>query len=51
LENLWRRPSVNLYGIGFHYQKRGTGSLSYGPVARLVTLHAFRRRAPRPPLR
>jgi hypothetical protein len=29
-ENLWRRPSVNLYGMSLHNQQHGTASLSYG---------------------
>jgi hypothetical protein len=33
IENLWRRPSVNLYGMSFHNQQGGTAGLSYGPGA------------------
>jgi hypothetical protein len=32
---------VNLYGMGFHYQQCGTGSLSYGPAACLATCKSF----------
>src|SRR5277367_683483 len=33
LGNLWRRPSVNLYGMSLHNQQRGTGGLSHGLAA------------------
>ena len=38
LENLWRQPSVNLYGMSFHNQQRGTAGLSYAPLALLQPL-------------
>ena len=30
--NLWRRLSVNLYGMGFHNHQRRKSGLSYGPA-------------------
>jgi hypothetical protein len=50
LENLWRRPSVNLYGMSLHNQQRGTASLSYG-LAPVRHPSGIDRGAQRPPLR
>jgi hypothetical protein len=50
LENLWRRPSVNLYGMSLHNQQRGTASLSYG-LAPVRHPSGIDPGAQRPPLR
>src|SRR5271163_2489149 len=50
LENLWRRPSVNLYGMSLHNRQRGTASLSYG-LAPVRHPSGIDRGVQRPPLR